>query len=464
MISAQVTRLHISPLAPDFLPAVLGSEVIKTARNISYHDIQTFPEKSYGYIDLPAMEAEKVKKKLNGAILKGKRMKVEEARPKKRKHVTVQDDEQAEIAPPSSTEKKPKKSTKDRDAIQGRVLSPDRKVKRGWTEQKPSSKKERKEPTASDRPTSKYTGKEELLFRTKLPENKADMGSNKKKKSKKSKGSHTVHEFEKSVVQPSFLKKDVDNVSASDLQYLDGQGWVDAEGNVVEKEPSNLRERRKAKKAKAGRRGSESLVESQPQISSQSPDKDEQLASTDQPTPSSPSAPPTPEENARSDEQQIHPLEALFKKPQKPASSQDVAKPSLEVHTSFSFFGGGPDDDIEEEPSRPGTPLGSQDIGSRGLRSAAPTPDTAHPSRFNSYGSTGLPGDEEVDSDEDDEDQDNGKTPIKKRSKLDQQQSDFAKMFWEKRGDNNRSWKARRRTVLKENRQRENRARRPKNW
>ena len=118
----------------------------------------------------------------------------------------------------------------------------------------------------------------------------------------------------------------------------------------------------------------------------------------------------------------------------------------------------------------PGTPFSSQDVRSRGLRSAAPTPDTAHPSRFNSYGSSGLPGDEELGSDEEDGGQNDrqaggdDKTLVRRSSGPEQPQSDFVKMFWEKRGEHNSSWKARRRSVLKEKRQRENRARRPKNW
>lgn len=43
-------------------------------------------------------------------------------------------------------------------------------------------------------------------------------------------------------------------------------------------------------------------------------------------------------------------------------------------------------------------------------------------------------------------------------------QSEFEKKFWENRGENNRAWKQRRRTVLKEKRQRENKVRKPRSW
>ena len=55
-------------------------------------------------------------------------------------------------------------------------------------------------------------------------------------------------------------------------------------------------------------------------------------------------------------------------------------------------------------------------------------------------------------------------TPSQDMSGNARQQRQFEKFFCENRGDNNRAWKARRRAVLKEKRQRENRARRPKMW
>jgi len=155
----------------------------------------------------------------------------------------------------------------------------------------------------------------------------------------------------------------------------------------------------------------------------------------------------------------IHPLEALFKKPSKPAS-QDIAKPSLEVQTSFAFFDED-GDDLEEEPV-PSTPFSSQDNRSRGHRSAAPTPDTAHPSRYSSYSSQ-LGGSDEDSGDEDEYPATRSQTSLatpSKPSTLDvpQEQSAFEKQFWENRGELGRGWKRRRREVQKEKRQREDRA------
>ena len=69
----QKVRLHITPLSPELLSAVLASHTAHLADNISYHTLETFPENNYGYLELPPMEAEKLKKKLNGSILKSKK-------------------------------------------------------------------------------------------------------------------------------------------------------------------------------------------------------------------------------------------------------------------------------------------------------------------------------------------------------------------------------------------------------
>jgi hypothetical protein len=467
-------RLHISPLTPATLSSVLGS-ALSSATNISYHETQTSPDSGYGYVDLPPMEAEKVIKRANGAIIKGKRIKIESAKPPKRKaHEADGNGEQPEK---KSKSMKPSKSKpQPMKEMSGHELSPDRKVKRGWTE--PTSRRDKKQKMSSGktlRQKSKYSDKEELLFQTKLPPNRSDTVPDTKAKGKKRGSKTVVHEFENTTSQPSFLKQGSQSQQAS-LEYVDGQGWVNESGKVVEPEPSNMRARRNVKKASEPAKSATKPVAEELETP---PEKEESKdatsfgeesddSSTSSSSSSTSSTPSTPGQGEPPNEQpEVHPLEALFKKPQKPASLQDIAKPSLELATSnFSFFDSTTaEDDIEEEPSGPGTPYGSQDQRNRGLRSAAPTPDTAHPSRFNSYGSIGLPGDEDL-SDGDDVQPESSKD-LKSNSPQTQgkiEPSDFEKMFWEKRGDNNRAWKERRRTVLKENRRRENRSRKPKRW
>jgi hypothetical protein len=309
-----------------------------------------------------------------------------------------------------------------------------------------------------------------------------------KGRSKKGTGEYVVHEFEKSTAQPSFLRQDAGLGIRGNLEYVDGQGWVDEAGHVVEEEsdrvlrlrattkPAAYSSRRRTKPSdhssasstppSSGDSVSEIGGKSESTSSSGSSSGSDSGAETDGSVPDKDTA--LPDNLEGSEQSAVHPLEALFKKPKKPAS-QDVAKPSLELATSFSFFETEDQDDNEGEANIPGTPFSSLDFGSRGLRSAAPTPDTAHPSRFSSYGSSGLPGDEE--SEDDDNRAAGGPVsgePSKPRKHdgetPSRQQSEFEKTFWKNRADNNRAWKLRRRTVLKEKRQRENKARRPKNW
>ncbi|KIW16670.1 hypothetical protein PV08_03858 [Exophiala spinifera] len=496
-MTAASMRLHITPLNPDLLPAVVGPKVIDLVSNVSYHTIQTFPENNYGYLDLPRMEAEKVKKKVNGAILKGKKIKIEEARPKKR--LRLQDS--AEEAPKQAPAKKVKKSKKERNVINGYELPTDRKVKRGWTEAN-LSKASKKSKTSSSK--SKYSDKDELLFRTIVPPNKKENVEKEKKqktKSKQKEGEHVVHEFKKSTAQPSFLRQNAGLGISSNLEYIEGRGWADSEGQIIEPEAERVSRQRRAQQAATTIAKSKITQKAASSTSSSSGSEDDSLTDYDESkehaqadhqlddeTSSSGSSSESDSDIETSEHvsdgdttgvskdqaeplgTEVHPLEALFKKPSKPPS-QDVAKPSLEVATSFSFFQSEGDDDgvDEDEMAVPLTPFSSQDVRTRGLRSAAPTPDSAHPSRFNSYGSSGLPGDEDEDVDEVEADQRAATYEQEDRSKgpsvtLSRKQSEFEKKFWENRGDNNRSWKTRRRTVLKEKRQRENKARRPRNW
>jgi hypothetical protein len=486
-------RLHITPFNPDLSHIVVGPQLLDLVSSVSYHTVQTFPENNYGYIELPRMEGEKLKKKLNGAILKGKKIKIEEARPKKRRRIEESDEEAAKEEPKATTPTKSKKSKNEHNVITGHELPADRKVKRGWTEAR-STRSGKQDKTKPHSTTSKYTDKDELLFRTKLPANKSDLATTKKEKGKPKRQKTRdlavqVHEFEKSTQQPSFLKQEAGLGIKANLQYVEGQGWLDESGQVVEEEnpraaklreiaksrPQSKREPAKERDLSSASSASSSddddSHEAQEVSKTTEVDSDNETSSSGSSS-SSESAEETDESaspRTTSDfaetkgEPEVHPLEALFKKPSKPAS-QDIAKPSLEIATSFSFFDAEDADDLEDEDAVvPMTPFSSQEYRSRGLRSAAPTPDTAHPSRFNSYGSSGLPGDEDMEEDE--EHQPDGPSSKKQPAETAlRTPSEFEKKFWESRADNNRAWKLRRRTVLKEKRQRENKARRPQHW
>lgn len=290
--------------------------------------------------------------------------------------------------------------------------------------------------------------------------------------------------------QPSFLREaERISASASTQQYVDGKGWVDQAGNIKEGARADNPIRKAAAKeevnvsthdeatSSSGRSSEDggSLVGSHSSDESGSIDatsvegtEDSETArsETDKmdrrlPTPntedtsssgSSTESSEVEERDSSTLEPQVHPLEALFKRPK--AKSGDVpTKPSLEVSTTFSFF------EPDTEAAVPQTPFSRQELASRNIRSAAPPPDSASADRTFSWDSDSpsrhipprdeLYRDEEVKSTNRDENHTNPGDGI--------EESEFAAWFWENRGDNNRAWKRRRREAAKEKRQRENR-------
>ncbi|KAL9628913.1 MAG: hypothetical protein Q9164_007103, partial [Protoblastenia rupestris] len=240
-------RLHISPLNPDLLPIVLGQTLLNKAENTSFHAIETFPEKNYGYLELPLTEADRLRKKLNGCVLRGQKMKVEEARSRRTTNVA-----QSEVANNGLyAEKNRTKKSKSREdgAIPAIELPDERKVKRGWTEAKVENengpiskmKKDKKDKKTKSKDAS-ITGETECLFKTKVPPNAQnttqDRGHKpKKRKRGQSEREFVVHEFENTTKHAGFLR---DDSVAKDKkvvnEYIEGKGWVDEDGNVVEKE------------------------------------------------------------------------------------------------------------------------------------------------------------------------------------------------------------------------------------
>jgi hypothetical protein len=165
----KITRLHITPFTPALLKVYLAPSILPLAKNISYHAVATFPEKGFGYLELPAMEAQKLKKKLNGSTLKGSKVRIAEAKPEKRKATEDAADSLENGEPP----KKRKKAKKGQGVLEGVELPDERKVKRGWTEPPVKNKKDKKEKDKdtdkkSKRKESKYTKEPELLFKAKL--------------------------------------------------------------------------------------------------------------------------------------------------------------------------------------------------------------------------------------------------------------------------------------------------------
>jgi len=501
----QTLRLHISPFNPSLVSVVLPPPILQHATSISYHSIQTFPERNYGYVTLPMMDAEKITKKLNGSILKGSKMKVGEARPEKPKRSLDEPEEEEG----GMVKKKARKSrSKDEEGVLlGVELPKERKVKRGWTEVEEKDKKNKKEKKEKKAKTkSAHTNEPELLFKTKVPPNAALVadGSSKKEKVKKSKKGKVdreivVHEFANTTKQPAFLRDSTATGKANGTtEYVDGKGWVDPTGEVVEAEPKNVKELRTghSKEAEKVKVPTPAIALSKPkspleddETSSSGSSSSSSSTSSTSPrlnrlsiTRSSATPPPVPRLTTSSPpisppvyQPQPHPLEILFKRPPPPTSTalSSSKKPNLEVSTSFSFFDND-DPGAMTGPLAPRTPATQIDIRNRRQRSAAPTPDTAMPGKtfWGNRRSESLEAGDVSGGDlptlGEEENMGAGREDLgemvkgnesEKGKEVQREESAFAKEFWEKRGERNRAVKRRVREAKKEQRQRENKRR-----
>jgi hypothetical protein len=528
------TRLHITPLDSELLSVVLSTSIRPRARNISYHTLSTFPEKRYGFLELPVEDADKLKQKLNGAVLKGVKIRIEPARPE-RTPAPLGDAAMAAEKNPKK-EKKPKdkseskKRKRDREEVPGAVLEPGRKIKRGWTttQDEPTSRKDKRDKSDKDKDKkrakkevkSKYTTHAECLIKTSVPNTHEDNEAEGEKKRKKSRSKEAViHEFEKTTKFPTFLKTaDSSSSKKKNLEFVDGKGWVDEDGTVVEAVKT-----RPATVARATPPTAKTKVKPQHEehthsssgggaTSDESEDGPEagsgsELSGDDEPTKAdSPSnrvksnaamSPPTlssilKPEPARPQSSssaksltikippatpKVHPLEALYKRPKQPGGTPTQVATSEPEPEPFSFFGNagsesedGDEDNDDTAPTVqiPMTPFTRQDFESRGVRSAAPTPDTAHINRTFKLWPRGGTEDIDEESEEDPKvdqeplDDEDGRSTSADRSNEGQEAqpaTGFQDWFWENRGDLNRSWKKRRKTVAKEKRYRENQAR-----
>lgn len=559
------TRLHIAPLNPELLKVIVPQAALSKARAISYHTLQAFPERPYGFVELPSTDAQKIKNKLNGAVLKGVKIRVEPARPdnmpKPDPGAIVEAAAAGDLerkSKKSKADKREKKRKRDPQEIAGIELEEGRKVKRGWTvtpdEVKSKKKKEKERERAQSKSgdakkekkerkekkekkkrrrdaESEYTDGPECLIKTQLPPNKRDVlagdsqGGETKKSKKHKKHEVVVHEFENTTKFPTYFKASKGaNASGTESDFVEGKGWVDSNGNVVEKikstRPKGLPKTQVEKKTAdegddtTSSSGTSSEEEEEDSEAEEDADASKQKirvahpglkalaldtvtsagleSPTDSARPKSSSSarsltikipPATPSSN------KVHPLEALYKRQQQ---GEAAATTDTGGDQSFAFFGGqdveeedddglgqgesvdGPGMDNDESNSQAGlsqgnqppmTPFSKQDFEWRGMRSAAPTPDTAHPSRYSRIwplrddreDSPGIAEGEEPD----DEVGSSGGAGLENSGEGEptNPNTDFQKWFYENRGDLNRSWQRRRKVAAKQKRYRENKAR-----
>ena len=255
----QRIRLHISPFNESLVSSVLNPRLTPSASNISFHTLQTFPERNYGFVDLSATEGKKLKNKLHGSILKGVQLRVEEARPSRigSEEGRNRNEEGDKCTRRIRYRRSSNPSYATGRAIAGLRLPDHRRVQRGWT--KPSSsirrsdsKKSKDQPlpiqtittTAAATPsTSLHHGTSQCLFRVRLPANRTSISttsrSTKDGKMGKRRVQHdqrtVVREFSSTTKSSTFLRdENVDKKGKPVSQYVDGKGWVDEDGGVVE--------------------------------------------------------------------------------------------------------------------------------------------------------------------------------------------------------------------------------------
>jgi hypothetical protein len=519
--ATETTRLHISPFTPENLPSVLPASIRNLATDISFHEIATFPENSYGYVTLPNMEAEKIKKKLNGSMLKGKKFKVEAARPQKRHR------EEEDVAPeaPSATKKKSKKSKKSKKqepedgVLDGFELPSDRKVKRGWTEsseakqeRRKAEKKSKKDKEEKLQPKSKYTDKSECLFRATIPPNRASdaAADDKKAKKKKSSKDNVIHEFTKNVTQPSFLRTAEESAPPT-ATFEEGKGWVDADGNLREvandkitkdnKRPglvAGAKEKYRAPKSTTDKK-KRSRKEKTPEESSESEDYTSSSGSSAEESSDSESeADETPqgadESSASSDDEGVKPQAFQKETAKSPEASEAEAEAEAESSQSDSnevTAEAAKAEDMSTKEVHPLEALFKRAAPTASQNQSAPEPEAG----FSFFGNDIESEDEQPSepqtpftpftkndlqnrgqrsaaptpdtagatrhakfNESEDSDDTSIDSPVSKaRTGGDKDETEFAQWFWENRGDNNRAWKKRRRDAAKEQRQRDNR-------
>ncbi|KAI9793234.1 MAG: hypothetical protein M1816_000655 [Peltula sp. TS41687] len=585
------TRLHITPLNASLLQTVLPPSLLPLASNISYHSLQTFPEADYGYIELPSAEAKRLQSKLHGSILRGRKVRVEQALAARWPGAEEEEEgekevvEQRRLHPPSG-----KRPTRDKECAvvkrcdKARVLSgvllEHRKVQRGWVRSPrfstaaPASKVMGGGEAKGAKSSDKSKSKSQCLFRTRLPPNAAPLEEDKESGKAKSGGQKkrgrseeeeeeeqlretVVREFSTTTKYSTFLKGNNQVPAKKPVsEFVDGKGWVDEDGNVVEAvtasggrdgrlrehvnpgveslgaDPVNENDGPSDNDAGDGSESSGSAgTETESNTSSSETEEEEEeeeeeeassaseeevsmsrqaapkrpkltraheapqvAAAVHQQTtqepfqPGSPrvtkgpttsltiTIPPNPNQPLplqSSDGKEVHPLEAIFKKPAL-RGSVSSSVPNITVDTEpprpFSFFDDGPGTTTAYGSQIPQTPFTQQDFQLRGIRSAAPTPDTAAlGKRFSFWG------EDDEEEDEEEEQEQGGGVEGQKNSIPEPHESasamvgddggntagqsgekGFEELFWERRGETNRAWKRRRRETGKFKRKMEN--------
>ncbi|KAI9712596.1 MAG: hypothetical protein M1828_001662 [Chrysothrix sp. TS-e1954] len=500
--TSRTTRLHITPLTHELLTLILPASVRENSNDLalSYHALETFPEKSYGFVTLSEADARRVKQRIHGTYIKGMKVRVDEAREEKRAKRSKAD----EAAPAGGDEidgsKKRKRGARsdsqEQGVLQGQQLPDGRHVKRGWAANgKPAMSKSSRDRKESSGKKSKSKDDAVVVMRTAIPENApaGESVKSKRKKTQQGKGKRVadIKEFDNTTKVPTFIS-DTDvksTTNAAATRYKKGRGWVNEAGQVVEK----ARDSRKSGSPVDSDASSEEDVdqEDSPDGSAEDADEDLDVPTAEKDAKASSAESPTEKPTTST-------LESLFKRPVR-ASSSITSEPKVRASRhnqdsttdeNFSFFASEsnepPHPSTEQSSERPtlgkrkgsslsllvppATPYGGLRDRDRALRSAAPTPDTA---AIGARGRFKVPWRSQSREDDDDGEAEEN-TPVPDNGDDDEdmtedtedivgvtdevegqgaEKTEFEKEFYAQRGELNRAWKARRRAVRKEKRQ-----------
>ncbi|RPB20680.1 hypothetical protein L211DRAFT_498501 [Terfezia boudieri ATCC MYA-4762] len=299
--TARIHITPLTPtLFPSLLPRSLFDNTANYPPPVSYHTLEALPDKSYGYVDLSPQLAQKLISRLNGTVFRGVKVSVQIARPRtwipppetsaERNNTHQSTTAEHEIDQGEGRIPEKKKLKKEDGVYPGIEIPDGRWVKRAWTKVPITGTmgkhKDKKDKNGAREEARK---KGSLLFQTTLPptiptpvvtdpktlkklEKKrkraiavaeaaaiADFSSSdnggleseegrkiKRKKVKKARkmklpqDKTVIKEFTSNTKFPGFLKVsqlDPSNKQGKVKQFLEGVGWVDGEGQLVDNSP-----------------------------------------------------------------------------------------------------------------------------------------------------------------------------------------------------------------------------------
>jgi hypothetical protein len=371
--SQSTTRLHIFPLSPDLFKILLPPSKLPSYSNLSYHSVETSPDQTYAFLDVPSNLVDKLQKQLSGTFIRGKTLKISKAKPEiwREYSVDAPTDKSSSISRDHPVERL---SVQRLNILEGYRIPDTRRIQRGWATVATASNSARD--VSNSFTMSKPNA--ECLFRVSLPQNASGKDTTKGSRKQVLPGGRYKHaavlrEHTNATKFSSFLRSeklpaDLKPVS----EYIEGTGWVDLGGKVVEPEPQK---NRLTERALAFKPSSPEISEVSTPDHSDSSSGSEHESSSNSNGNSSDATNDTVSEAETKDEvddisinysedldilvegketrpsvpteeKAVHPLEAVFK----PTSNTlTIADPIIDKPETFTFFGSDADSLVDED-------------------------------------------------------------------------------------------------------------------